>query len=62
MNEYSICFKNGMSGNCDIDCEQFISSNCDSAYDVVHKYDNSLSDEDIDLINDLYPGVLNDEE
>ena len=37
MSQYSVCFINGQSGNCDEDCSDFIDGECDAGDELVEQ-------------------------
>lgn len=58
MSEYSLCFINGQSGNCNSDCEQFQDGKCDVGVEIAYEaFAYYTPDEIEELINDMYNDV-----
>ncbi len=47
MSVYGICFDNGMSGKCNIECEEYLNGNCENKEEV---YSNLPFEVKLDLI------------
>jgi len=41
MSKYGVCFDNGMSGKCDVECDDFLDGKCDEASEVLGQAFNS---------------------
>jgi len=39
MSKHGICYDNGQSGNCNIDCEEFLDGKCEAAEEVLENTD-----------------------
>lgn len=58
MSEYSVCFRNGMSGNCNPLCEDFLDGDCDSPEmfeieDII----SELEPDDVIAVFKYYPDI-----
>ena len=54
MSIHGICYDNGQSGNCNVECELFRSGECQAADEVYCAFEHNLSDEDKEIITELY--------
>lgn len=53
MSEHSVCFKNGMSGNCNMDCSQFEDGDCENSVEIIKEGIAALSCKEMQLIIEI---------
>jgi len=49
MSDYSICHQNSQSGNCDCECELFLSGECEAGGDIAEDLFSQLTQDEIDV-------------